>query len=157
VRCRRHGGEAILSELDEVAYTGLHVGGPLVFPAWLTDTGSPLARAAVAAAEGVLGQPAETGVWEFSTNGTYWAGEAGIPTVGFGPGDERDAHTPNDRVACGLCPALALEADGSGARFRRRQERALPWSCDPPLLQRARLQREAARRPSTPWRWRRGR
>ena len=86
----RHGGEAELPELD---------GLPLVFPPWVADAGSPLARAALQAAEVALGQPVETGCWSFSTNGVYWAGEAGIPTVGFGPGDERFAHTPEDQVA----------------------------------------------------------
>ena len=95
----RHGGAAELPELDEVTYAGLRLEGPLAFPAWLTDAGSPLAAAALAAAEAALGRAAETGVWQFSTNGVYWAGEAGIPTVGFGPGDERVAHTPQDRVA----------------------------------------------------------
>ncbi len=33
------------------------------------------------------------GTWDFSTNGTYWAGKAGIPSIGFGPGDEKTAHT----------------------------------------------------------------
>jgi acetylornithine deacetylase/succinyl-diaminopimelate desuccinylase-like protein len=38
------------------------------------------------------------GTWNFSTNGTYWAGKAGIPSIGFGPGDEKDAHSPNENV-----------------------------------------------------------
>jgi putative selenium metabolism hydrolase len=87
---RRNGGDAELPELD---------GLPLVFPPWLSEEASPLAQAAVAAAEAALGHPPATGVWQFSTNGVHWAGEAGIPTVGFGPGDERVAHTPDDRVA----------------------------------------------------------
>jgi putative selenium metabolism hydrolase len=87
---RRHGGEAELPELD---------GLPLVFPPWLSDASSALAQAAVEAAQATLGRPVATGVWQFSTNGVYWAGEARIPTVGFGPGDERVAHTPDDRVA----------------------------------------------------------
>jgi putative selenium metabolism hydrolase len=95
----RHGGAAELPELDEATYTGFRLEGPLAFPAWLTDDGSPLVRAALEAAGSALGRAAETGVWRFSTNGVYWAGEAGIPTVGFGPGDERVAHTPQDRVA----------------------------------------------------------
>jgi acetylornithine deacetylase/succinyl-diaminopimelate desuccinylase-like protein len=36
--------------------------------------------------------------WDFSTNGIYWAGKAGIPTIGFGPGDELHAHTVLDQV-----------------------------------------------------------
>ncbi len=37
-------------------------------------------------------------VWAFSTDGAYTRGEAGIPTVGFGPGEERYAHTVNEQV-----------------------------------------------------------
>ncbi|WP_269770959.1 M20/M25/M40 family metallo-hydrolase [Thermosipho africanus] len=36
--------------------------------------------------------------WTFSTNGTVTAGVYGIPTVGFGPGEERFAHAPNEKV-----------------------------------------------------------
>ena len=38
------------------------------------------------------------GKWNFSTNGIYWIGKAGIPSIGFGPGDEVTAHTVNDSV-----------------------------------------------------------
>ena len=38
------------------------------------------------------------GKWEFSTDGVYPAGAAGIPTVGFGPGDERYAHTVEEQI-----------------------------------------------------------
>ena len=37
-------------------------------------------------------------VEDFSTNGTYWAGQAGIPAIGFGPGDEVHAHTVLEQV-----------------------------------------------------------
>ena len=38
------------------------------------------------------------GKWDFSTNGIYWAGKANIPSIGFGPGDERLAHTAGEFV-----------------------------------------------------------
>ena len=41
-------------------------------------------------------------VWGFSTDGAYSAGEAGVETVGFGPGDKRLAHKPNMRVSISL-------------------------------------------------------
>jgi len=40
----------------------------------------------------------KAGKWSFSTNGTYWAGKAGIPSIGFGPGDEIYAHTSNEHI-----------------------------------------------------------
>ncbi|MDP6586362.1 MAG: hypothetical protein QF535_17045, partial [Anaerolineales bacterium] len=40
----------------------------------------------------------DTGKWNFSTNGIYWAGKAKIPSIGFGPGEEETAHTVNDSV-----------------------------------------------------------
>ena len=43
-------------------------------------------------------EDAPAGKWAFSTNGIYWAGKAGIPSIGFGPGDEVTAHTVNDSV-----------------------------------------------------------
>ena len=46
-----------------------------------------------------MGLPeAAAGKWNFSTNGIYWAGKAGIPSIGFGPGDEETAHTNLDSV-----------------------------------------------------------
>jgi acetylornithine deacetylase/succinyl-diaminopimelate desuccinylase-like protein len=47
----------------------------------------------------VIGLPEHpAGKWNFSTNGIYWAGKAGIPSIGFGPGDEETAHTVMDSV-----------------------------------------------------------
>jgi acetylornithine deacetylase/succinyl-diaminopimelate desuccinylase-like protein len=44
------------------------------------------------------GERRELGTWDFSTNGTYWAGKAGIPSIGFGPGDEKTAHMQHENV-----------------------------------------------------------
>jgi acetylornithine deacetylase/succinyl-diaminopimelate desuccinylase-like protein len=43
-------------------------------------------------------QPPKVDVWKFSTDGTYSAGVAGIPTMGFGPMEEPYVHTPFDQV-----------------------------------------------------------
>ena len=39
------------------------------------------------------------GAYQFCTNAAYSAGTAGVPTVGFGPGREQDAHVIDERVA----------------------------------------------------------
>lgn len=68
------------------------------YPAWVLEESHPLVRAALDTTELVFGRRATTGKWDFSTNGTYWAGIAGIPSIGFGPGDERYAHSVLDQV-----------------------------------------------------------
>ncbi|MEW6233487.1 MAG: M20/M25/M40 family metallo-hydrolase [Chloroflexota bacterium] len=49
--------------------------------------------------------------WGFSTDGAVTVGEMGIPTVGFGPGAEADAHATDDKVAIAdLVTAAAVYA-----------------------------------------------
>ncbi|MGI6110290.1 MAG: M20/M25/M40 family metallo-hydrolase, partial [Eubacteriaceae bacterium] len=39
-----------------------------------------------------------TDKWTFSTNGVSIMGRNGIPVIGFGPGDEAQAHAPNEKT-----------------------------------------------------------
>ncbi|KUK27739.1 MAG: Succinyl-diaminopimelate desuccinylase [Acetothermia bacterium 64_32] len=73
------------------AYTGeiLEVEG--FFPAWLMD---PQDEWVVRAQRALGGVPLK--VWRFSTDGVESCGRRGIPTVGYGPGDERLAHQPDE-------------------------------------------------------------
>jgi putative selenium metabolism hydrolase len=80
------------------SYTGLPCEARLVFPAWATRRNHRLARAAFAATGSVVGHAPESIIWRFSTDGAYTAGVAGIPTIGFGPGEERYAHTADDQI-----------------------------------------------------------
>jgi putative selenium metabolism hydrolase len=83
---------------DEPSYTGFVLPLDKYFPAWALDAEHSLVQAGLSAAERVFGAQPATGKWDFSTNGTYWAGKAGIPAIGFGPGDEIHAHTTIDQV-----------------------------------------------------------
>lgn len=82
----------------EPSYTGFVFPVEKYFPAWALPEDAAIVQAGVAAAAAYLGRPVETGKWNFSTNGTYWMGKAGIPSIGFGPGDEVHAHTVLDQV-----------------------------------------------------------
>ena len=82
---------------EEPSYTGFIFPLEKVYPAWAFPEDHPLVQAGVATGK-ALGWPTTTGKWDFSTNGIYWAGKAGIPCIGFGPGDELHAHTVQDQV-----------------------------------------------------------
>lgn len=109
--------ESVLKELEEVfraagvddaeitklrcmgkAYTGKEYSMEKYFPTWLMDEESVIVKAAVENYKRVFGSEPTIGKWAFSTNGVVTAGVYGIPTVGFGPGDEEFAHAPNERV-----------------------------------------------------------
>ena len=83
---------------EEPSYTGFVFPVEKVFPAWTLPPEHPLLRAAEAAYRRVYRRAPGIGKWEFSTNGIYWMGKAGIPSIGFGPGDEVYAHTVQDQV-----------------------------------------------------------
>lgn len=90
--------EASILFYDDPSYTGFVFPVDKIFPAWALDEGHPFVQAGVKAGELLWGTPLPTGKWDFSTNGIYWMGKAGIPSIGYGPGDEIHAHTVIDQV-----------------------------------------------------------
>ncbi|MDH5505811.1 MAG: YgeY family selenium metabolism-linked hydrolase [Anaerolineae bacterium] len=93
-------GSVTVEELfyDEPSYTGFVFPVDKYFPAWALEDDHALVQAGQQARK-LAGLPeAPSGKWDFSTNGIYWAGKAGIPSIGFGPGDEVTAHTVRDSV-----------------------------------------------------------
>jgi putative selenium metabolism hydrolase len=89
----------------EPSYTGVVHETDKYYPTWVLDENHPLVEAGVAAAQGALGTTPAIGKWTFSTNGVASAGKLGIPTIGFGPSEERWAHTVLDQ-----CPVDHLTA-----------------------------------------------
>lgn len=83
---------------DDPSYTGYVFPVDKYFPAWALPESHSLIQAGVQAGAALWGAPLPTGKWNFSTNGIYWMGKAGIPSIGFGPGDEVHAHTVLDQV-----------------------------------------------------------
>jgi putative selenium metabolism hydrolase len=83
---------------DMTSYTGYTASGRKYFPPWILPEEDPMARKAIRAVEKVLGVKPRTGFWPFSTDGAYTMGYRGIPTLGFGPGEERHAHTADEHV-----------------------------------------------------------
>jgi putative selenium metabolism hydrolase len=90
--------QASILHYDDPSYTGFVFEVEKIYPAWALAADHPYVQAGVSAGELLWGGTMPTGKWDFSTNGTYWTGKAGIPSIGFGPGDEIHAHTVIDQV-----------------------------------------------------------
>ena len=82
---------------QEKCYTGDFIEGERFFPGWLYDEKDEFVQAALAGLKGVGLQP-EVTQYSFCTNGSHYAGEAGIKTIGFGPSKENIAHTVNEYI-----------------------------------------------------------
>jgi len=106
---RQAGATVTVLDYARPAYTGLTYPTKKYYPTWLLEEDHPAVRAAVSAAREVLGEAPRVGHWGFSTNGIATCGLFGVPTVGFGPGNEIYAHSPDDQ-----CPVAHLTA---AARF----------------------------------------
>jgi len=83
---------------DDPSYTGFVFPVDKYYPAWALEESHPIVQAGQETVRQLWKETRPTGKWSFSTNGTYWAGKAGIPAIGFGPGDEVHAHTIQDQV-----------------------------------------------------------
>jgi acetylornithine deacetylase/succinyl-diaminopimelate desuccinylase-like protein len=52
----------------------------------------------VATYQALFASRPKIGKWVFSTDGNYSMGMRSIPTIGFGPAEERHAHSADDQV-----------------------------------------------------------
>jgi len=94
--------DVAVRERDETLPSGLVVKAKRITQAWATDPFSPLlsrARQALAAA----GCEVRTGRWKLArlgmgTSGSLLVNECGIPTIGYGPGHEEQAHRGGESV-----------------------------------------------------------
>lgn len=90
--------EASILIYDEPSYTGFTFPLDKIYPAWAMAEDHPFVEAGQHTGEMLWGSMPPSYKWNFSTNGIYWQGKAGIPSIGFGPGDEVHAHTVIDQV-----------------------------------------------------------
>lgn len=81
-----------------VTYTGVVKVFPSIFPPYILAEDDLYLRSAQAALIEALGRDDGIDIWRFATDGGHLM-SAGIPTIGFGPGDERLAHTNQECIS----------------------------------------------------------
>jgi putative selenium metabolism hydrolase len=111
-----------MPEYAQSAYTGKLYKQELYFPTWKIPADHPLVLSGVDAYRELFGAPPTVDKWTFSTNCVAICGRHKIPCIGFGPGDESQAHAPNEinriddlEICAAFYAALpfALERGGS--------------------------------------------
>ncbi len=71
-------------------------GQELYFPTWKIPADHKLVTSGVSAYSSLYGKEPVVDKWTFSTNLVSTTGRHKIPAIGFGPGDENQAHAPNE-------------------------------------------------------------
>lgn len=89
---------ASISESKQPCYTGESIASARFFSAWLFDRSDWHIRAA-AAGLAQVGLDVAYRTYSFCTNGSYFAGCAGIDTLGFGPSREALAHIRDEYIS----------------------------------------------------------
>jgi putative selenium metabolism hydrolase len=96
-----------IATASQTCHTGEVMSGKRFFPAWVLPEEHPLVSGALAAIRQTGLEPAVT-KYSFCTNGSYSAGIAGIPTIGFGPGAEDGAHVVDENIEIAQVNAAAV-------------------------------------------------
>lgn len=81
----------------ETCYTGNTIEGERFFSGWLYDEHEPFIQDVLTELRQMGHTPAVT-QYNFCTNGSHYAGEAGIRTLGMGPSRENLAHTIDEYI-----------------------------------------------------------
>lgn len=82
---------------QEKCHTGHEITGERFFPGWLYDEKETFVQDVASRLKEMGYMPSIT-QYNFCTNGSHYAGEAGIRTFGLGPSQENLAHTLNEYI-----------------------------------------------------------
>lgn len=94
---KKYNAEVTMYKYDRPSWTGLTYPTDCYFPTWVIPKEHAATKAMVESYRGMFGEP-KVDKWTFSTNGVSIMGRYGIPCIGFGPGKEEEAHSPNEKT-----------------------------------------------------------
>ena len=85
-----------MPDYEKIGWTKKEYSQELYFPTWKIDESHHLVQAGIKGHEALFGKKPVVDKWTFSTNLVATTGRHKIPAIGFGPGDEAQAHAPNE-------------------------------------------------------------
>ncbi|MFP4301963.1 MAG: YgeY family selenium metabolism-linked hydrolase [Alkalispirochaetaceae bacterium] len=93
--------DVTMPEYTRRGWKDAEYGQELYFPTWKIPENHPIVLAGVKTYKALWKKEPVVDKWTFSTNLVATTGRHEIPAIGFGPGDEEQAHAPNEitRVA----------------------------------------------------------
>ncbi len=85
-----------MPDYEKIGWTNKPYSQELYFPTWKLPESAPLVQAGIRDYEALFNKAPIVDKWTFSTNLVATTGRHKIPAIGFGPGDEAQAHAPNE-------------------------------------------------------------
>ena len=109
-------------QYDAIAYTGKKYSVEKYFPTWKLDPKSPWLANADKSYTETLGISPKVDKWTFSTNCVFIMGKhPEIKCIGMGPGDEDQAHAPNEMTRVSDLSAAAAFYAGFVAKLNNKK------------------------------------
>lgn len=90
-------GKVSISQESKICYTGEEIYSERFFPGWIYDKNEYLIQKSYKGLKNSGLNPDITN-YSFCTNGSHYAGEKGIITIGFGPSNEDIAHKDDEYI-----------------------------------------------------------
>ncbi|MBU3159755.1 YgeY family selenium metabolism-linked hydrolase [Clostridium frigoris] len=90
--------EVSIYDYEKPSYKGVVYPTAAYFPAWSLDVHHPACETLVECYEALFNEEPLVDKWNFCTNASSIMGRYDIPCIGFGPGNEEEKHSPNERT-----------------------------------------------------------
>ncbi len=92
------GAQVQIPQYEVPSWRGTVYPTPKTYPTWALREEHPFLKFASKCHKQLFNSEVNIGKWTFSTNGVATMGIFDIPTFGYGPGQEKMAHAPNEYV-----------------------------------------------------------
>ncbi|XMB72134.1 YgeY family selenium metabolism-linked hydrolase [Mycoplasmatota bacterium WC30] len=92
------GAKVEMYEYKRPSYKGLVYPTQSYFPTWVLPEDHVVCKSTVDSYNNLFNEKPIVDKWTFSTNAVSIMGRYNIPCIGFGPGNEEEAHAPNEKT-----------------------------------------------------------